>query len=153
MKIIHNKGSNIVTFFPRGKFISKIRTLLKLIHYTIKSDNIIDYEIRKTKSKKRYITYLPTLIKSNYKTEVIIYFKFKKTKKLRVDNNDDNPANFYYYNWFFNLQSYGNRKKVTPENLIYTAVELCIERYSQMIMKFGEEYDMGSLHSLIFKFI
>ena len=159
MKIVHTKGSDHVTFYPSGRLISKLRTILKLVHYKLDAyfqddeTEPIYYNITKSKSRKKYITYLPTLIKSHYKNDVVIFFKFKKRKGLRIDNDNDNPSNFYYFNWYMNANSAGARKKITPENILVTAVELALERYDEMIRKFGLEYEYAPLHSLVIKMI
>src|SRR5271157_4843651 len=154
MRITHAKGSDVVTIYPAGRFLSKMRTILRLVHYRLdavfqegdKETPFIEYEIKKTKSKKKFKTFLPTLIKEKYTKEIIFFFKFKKKRSLRIDNNENNSANFYYFNWYMNLNSAENRKKITPENILVTAVELCLERYDEMIRKFGLEYEYASLH-------
>jgi len=150
MKIVHQRNTNFITFFPKGKFYSKVRTFLKLANYKLFSDPP-NFEIKKTRSKKRAITYIPSLLKKS--RDVVIIFKFKKSKKLRVSNDDNDPANFYYSNWLFNSQSYDPYKKLTKEHLIFIAGELILDKYGEMIYSFGLEYEFAPLHSIVLKFI
>jgi len=154
--------SHIITIKPAGTFMQKVNTILKLAHYKIKGKSIemstsdqtgyISNEIVKTRSKKRYITFIPSFIQKYYKNDVIIYFKFKKAKHLRVDNNPNNPSNYYYWNWMYHTR--GNQtKKPTKDILIKLAADLLLTRYSSMIQSFGLEYEYAPLHSLTFKFI
>jgi hypothetical protein len=157
MKIKHQKGTNFVTFYPCGTFNQKINGLLKLANEKIDTrlESLTTDDIKKIKSKKRHITFIPTLIKKFYSTDIVIFLKFKKKKILRMDDSDDNPSNFYYFNWSWKENSSGI--KLTKDNLIHKTIELFIDQYAQVQktieQNYGLEYEMAPLYSLVYKFV
>jgi hypothetical protein len=152
MNITHNKGTNYITFKPFGTFTSKLRSILKVIHYKLYEDNkyYIFERKRKTKREKHFKTYIPTLLAKPH-NNIMVIFKFKKSAKNRLDSNDENPDNFYYRNFSYTFE-YG-KKQQTTELIIKNSLDYLTEHMNYMMDKFGEDYELASFHSMIIKFI
>ena len=79
MKIIHEKDNRLIRFIPAGKFISKLRGILRQINYRITEieDTYVFSQIR---SKKKHTTFIPTELKTKH-NDIMVIYKFKKLLK------------------------------------------------------------------------
>ena len=148
MKILHNKKDHFVAFIPSGKFVSKLRGIMKLINYKV-FEMQDTYIFKKLRSKKRHITYLPSELKQKH-NDILVIYKFKKKKKYRVKNDPDDSKNYYYRNFMWSV-AYPVTKP-TPENLLKFSCYHIIEHMQMMQENFKSD-EFAPLHSLIFKFI
>ena len=165
MKITHLKGTNYVTYEPKGRFISKIRSILKLVHLRIDSD----FNISKVRSKKKYQTFLSALIKQR-PIDVLFIYKFgekptytyvnKQGKKVTRQNKikyinhkgfTKYRQGYQYTSEWFSKNSID--KKITAENLIKTASIILINNWFAFQVSFSDESEPWPLQSITFKFI
>jgi hypothetical protein len=149
MKIIHEKDNHLIRFIPSGKFVSKLRSILRVINYRI-TEMEGGYVFGKIISKKKHITYIPTELKQKH-NDIMIIYKFKKLRKNREDKSDDNSNNFYFRNFIWSHEY--PKLKPTPENILKFSCYHIIDHMEMMIESQGDNYELAPLHSLILKFI
>lgn len=158
MKIIQNLESKNVTFIPSGTFQQKINTLLKTINYKLVFDG--EFYIKKTRSKKKTTTYLPSWIKKKPKDVLIIYqfgtkenYTYINKKGFKKKREGFKYASYFYNFIDENLFTLSNFGKITKESLIITACEILIQNYYAYQVSFSQESEAWPLHSVSFKFI
>jgi len=166
MNINFHPSNNYVEYdvSKHRSFFTKVKNFISAFHYTIKKQDQKDYKAhdviyKSKKFKKRTTTYLSKLIKEHYQTDMIILFKFKKSKDqlLRTDYRGQLASqDFLYYNWMYHAQTDNYpmfKGRPTADKMIRLAYELLIERYGEMVRELGIDYDFIPLHSIIFKAI
>ena len=141
------KETNFVEFIPAGKFISKVRTILKLGNLKIKENNQ-SFEISNILSKKRHINFLAKYIKKKH-NDVIIVYKFGN-EKTKYKSRTNYVRNFEYKAELFSNMT---AKPETPENLIRYAMVNLMNHYYEYMVDVVEGSDILPFHSVIFKFI
>lgn len=151
MKIFHEKGSNFVTFTPSGKFISKIRTFLRLSHHKLE-ENEEEYEIKESKSKKKYLTHLPTLLKKPHR-DVLIIYKWGTQSTVSYVNKKGFKKKRNEFRYTSEIYSNLTDKKESTANLIKYASQVVLDNYYAFQIEFSDESEPWPLHSITFKFI
>lgn len=153
MKIVHEKGTNYITFFPKGKFFSKISTFLRLGGFKLNIDDN-DYEIVRGRFKKKIKTFIPSML-NNKVQDVIFIYKFGTKHSHTYINNKGftkHRQGFRYANVFFNHIK-NKEDKLTKENLIKYAAKYLIDNWFAFQISFSDESEPWPLHSISFKFI
>ena len=161
MKIVHQKGTNFITFFPKGKFYSKVNTMLSLINHKILILND-RYEIIKKRSNKKHITFIPLMLKHKPKDVLIIYkygtkhnktYVNKKgfTKRTNVNQlGQKQQDSFKIISEFYHFIT---TEKLNKNNLVKFAMTNLIENYRTYQLQLADESEPWPLHSISFKFI
>jgi hypothetical protein len=146
-----------VEFKPFGTFMQKLNTILKSVH-----SKLVDGIIIKTKSKKKVRTYLPSLIAKKPKDVVMIYKYGTKNghtyinKKGFTKNTKDDKYGQRQVTAFkiiSQLYSFTTTDKLTPDNLVKTAVQDVIDRNYEYQITMSDESELWPLYSITFKFL
>jgi hypothetical protein len=146
-----------VEFKPFGTFTQKLNTILKAVHL-----RLLGELITKIKSKKRVRTFLSSLIAKKPKDVLMIYkygtlhghtYVNKKGIRKNTQNDKFGQRQVTAFKIISQLYSFTTTDKLTPENLVRTAVQDIIDRNYEYQITMSDESEPWPLYSITFKFL
>jgi hypothetical protein len=159
---INNIPYTFVTFKPFGTFYQKINSVLKSVHHKLIIDEDSETEILSTKSKKKFKTFLPSLLKRKPKDVLMIYkygtknghtYTNKKGQVKNTANDKYGQRQVTAFKIISELYSFKSDAKLTPENLVKTACQNLLDNYYAYQVSLSDESEPWPLYSITFKFL
>jgi hypothetical protein len=153
----NGQAYHFVTFKPFGTFFQKINSCLKVVHL-----KLVNNVIEKVRSKKRYKTFLASMI-AKKPTDVLMIYKYGtknghsyvNKKGVRKHTQDDKYGQrqvtaFKVISEFYSFRS---DEKLTPENLVRVACQNLLDNYYAYQVSLADESEPWPLYSISFKFL